>query len=199
MRKPKSENTEERILSAASRLFSEHGYKSTTLNDIAEQVGLHKTSLFHYFKSKEEILMRVMDESLRDHIPALKRIGDDPDLRPEEKLKLALKQQIVVLCTYRDHINVYLTEAKSLPLRKRERYNKTRKQYETFFEGIIRQVQEDKESNLFKGLDPRLVRLGILGMCNWIIKWYDENGGSTPEDIYKVFCSIIVGSDHKTK
>ncbi|MFH1125173.1 MAG: helix-turn-helix domain-containing protein [Pseudomonadota bacterium] len=55
---------EEKILSAASRLFSKKGYKTTSLQEIADQVGLHKTSLFHYFKGKDEILMRVMDESL---------------------------------------------------------------------------------------------------------------------------------------
>jgi hypothetical protein len=139
--------------------------------------------------------MRVMDESLRDHISGLKEILDDPNLTSEEKLRLALKRQILVTCKYKDHINVYLTEAKSLPPKKRERYNKVRKQYEAYFEKIIRQVQEDKKTDLFKTLDPRLVKLGILGMCNWLIKWYDEDGGSTPEQIYATFCSIITRSD----
>jgi len=191
MRKPKTENTEEKILSAASQLFSDRGYKATSMDEIGGQVGLHKTSLFHYFKSKEEILMRVMDESLRDHIPALKQILDDPKLTSKEKLRLALKRQILVTCKFKDHINVWLTEAKGLPLKKRERYNKTRKQYETYFEEIIRQVQKDKKTDLFKGLDPRLVKLGILGMCNWLTKWYDENGPSTPEEIYTTFYSMI--------
>ncbi len=191
MRKPKIENTEEKILTAASHLFSEKGYNNTSLEEIGEQVGLHKTSLFHYFKSKEQLLMRVMDESLKDHIPALKQILDDPALMSEEKLRLALKRQILVTCKYKDHINVWLTEAKGLPPRKRERYKTTRKQYETYFEQIIRQIQQDKKTDLFKGLDPSLVKLGILGMCNWLTKWYNENGPSTPEEIYATFYSMI--------
>ncbi|MCJ7596582.1 MAG: TetR/AcrR family transcriptional regulator [Desulfobacterales bacterium] len=194
----KTENMEEKILSVASRLFSEKGYKTTSLHEIADQVGLHKTSLFHYFKGKDEILMRVMDESLRDHTPALKQILDDPNLTPEEKFRLALKRQVLATCTYKDHINVYLTEAKSLPPRKRERYHRTRKQHEAYFEEIIRQVQKDGKTGLFKGLDPRIVKLGILGMCNWIIVWYKEQGPATPDEIYDAFCSIITGSlfDH---
>lgn len=201
LKKPKTENMGKKILSAASLLFSEKGYKATSLHEIADQVGLHKTSLFHYFRTKEEILMRVMDESLRDHIPELRRILDDSNLTPEEKFQLALKRQILVTCKYKDYINVYLTEAKNLSARNRKRYNRTRKQYETYFEEIIKQVQNDKKSDLFKGLDPGIVKLGTLGMCNWIIKWYDENGRSTPNDIYETFYSIITRkpSDNSNK
>jgi hypothetical protein len=135
--------------------------------------------------------MRVMDESLRDHIPVLKRLLDDATLTPEEKFRLALKRQILVTCKYRDHINVYLTEAKSLSQKKRERYKRQRKQYETYFEEIIMQVQKDKKTDLFKGLNPKIVKLGVLGMCNWLIKWYDENGGSTPLEIYETLYSLL--------
>ena len=90
-----------------------------------------------------------------------------------------------------DHINVYLTEGKSLPSKRRQRYHRTRKEYEAYFEEIIRQVQKDGKSGLFKGLDPRIVKLGILGMCNWIIVWYKEEGPSTPDEIYDAFRAII--------
>lgn len=188
---PKTEDMEEKILNAASRLFSENGYKTTSLHEIADQVGLHKTSLFHYFRNKEEILMRVMDESLRDHIPVLKQILKDSSLEPEEKFWLALKRQVLVTCKYKNHINVYLSEMKSLSPEKRKRYTRTRKQHETLFEEIIKQVQKDKKTNLFKGVNSSIVKLGILGMCNWIIKWYDESGRSTPDEIYEGFHSII--------
>jgi len=191
VKKLKTENMEEKILSAASQLFSQKGYNPTSLNEIAAQVGLHKTTLFHYFKSKEELLMRVMDESLRDHIPVLKRLLDDANLTPEEKFRLALKRQILVTCKYKEHINVYLTEAKSLSQKKRERYKRQRKQYETYFEEIIRQIQREKKTHLFKGLNPKIVKLGILGMCNWLIKWYDESGGSTPQEIYETLYSLL--------
>ncbi len=185
---------EGKILTAASKLFSERGYKTTSLDEIGQQVGLHKTSLFHYFKGKEEILTRVMDQSLRHHTPALKQILDNPNLTSEGKLRLALKTQILVTCKYKDHINVWLTEAKGLPAKKRERYKKIRKQYESYFEEIIKRIQRDKKADLFPGLNPRLVKLGILGMCNWLLKWYDGSGRSTPEEIYATFYSMITRS-----
>ena len=66
--------------------------------------------------------------------------------------------------------------------------------YESFFEKIIREIQEDDKSDLFRGLDSKIVKLGILGMCNWIIKWYDEGGSSSPKEIYETFYSMMTGS-----
>jgi AcrR family transcriptional regulator len=187
----------EEILSAASRLFSEKGYKATSLKEIADQVGLHKTSLFHYFRNKEEILTGVMDQSLRDHISTLRNVLHDPHLSGEEKFNLALENQVSVTCRYKDHINVYLSEMKSLSPENRKKYNKTRKEYETYFEKIIEAVQADRESDLLEGLDPKIVKLGILGMCNWIIKWYHANGALTPQEIFQIFHSIIARGSPK--
>ncbi len=135
--------------------------------------------------------MGVMDESLSGHMNILNEVANNPNLSGEEKLKIALEKQVSVTCKYKDHINVYLSEIKSLSPENRAKYNRTRKQYETYFEQIITEVQADKKSDLLKGLDPKIVKLGILGMCNWTIKWYHEGGALTPKEIYQIFYGII--------
>lgn len=184
----------EEIVDAAGILFSTKGYKATTMKDIADEVSLHKTSLFHYFKNKEEILMRVMDKSLNEHLNILNEIVNNPELSPIEKLKIGMEKQVLVTCRYKHHINVYLNEARSLSPENRRKYNLKRKQYERYFEQIIKEVQKDKDSQLFKGLDARIVKLGILGMCNWIIKWYSEKGPASPAEIFQTFYTIVTKS-----
>ena len=49
----------QRILDAALELLSEHGYEGMSLQRVADRVGLHKSSLFHHFKSKEELANEV--------------------------------------------------------------------------------------------------------------------------------------------
>ena len=188
---------QDEIISVASRLFSQKGYSATSLMEIADNVGLHKTSLFHYFRNKEEILMAVMDKSLKDHMNILNEIVNDPDLSGMEKLRLALEKQVFVTCKYKDHINVYLSEIKSLSTENRKKYNKKRKQYEMYFEKIIKEAQAEENSQLFKGLSSKVVNLGILGMCNWIIKWYHENGDLSPREIYQTFYGIITNTSLK--
>lgn len=135
--------------------------------------------------------MEVMDKSLKDHMNILNEIVNNPDMSGEEKFKEALEKQVLVTCKYKDHINVYLTEVRSLSPANQKKCIKKRKQYELYFEQIIKEVQADGESDLFKGLDSTIVKLGILGMCNWIITWYYEDDRLTPEKIYEILYLLI--------
>ena len=181
----------EEIIQVASLLFSLKGYNATSLQDIAEEVGLHKTSLFHYFKNKEEILTEVMEISFKKYTEILDDAIKSRDVSSEEKFKLALEEQVAVICKYKHYINVSLNEIKSLSPENRGKYTRTRNEYGKHFEKIIKEVQADEESNLFKGLDSNIITLGILGMCNWIIKWYREDGPLTPKEIYDIFFKMI--------
>ena len=179
------------VIEIASRLFSLKGYTATSLQDLADEVGLHKTSLFHYFKNKEEILMEVMNISFREYTEILDDSFKDAHLSAEEKFRVALEEQVSVICKYKHYINVALNEIKSLSPENRGKYTRTRNDYGQHFENIIKEVQADPESNLFKGLDPKIVNLGILGMCNWLIKWYRKDGPLNPKEISDIFFKML--------
>jgi len=185
------------IIAVASALFSMKGYSATSLKEIADEVGLHKTSLFHYFKNKEEILMEVMDKGLREYVNILDESPIDPNLEIEEKLRVALEKQVSVVCKYKDYINVGLNEIKSLSPENSEKYNTKRKQYGRRFEKIIQEIQGDNGSPLFKNLNFKIVNLGILGMCNWIINWYKEDGPLGPKEISEIFFGILTQKTDK--
>jgi AcrR family transcriptional regulator len=59
MSAPGHEAPRQRILDAALELLAEHGYEGMSLQQVADRVGLHKSSLFHHFKSKEELAAEV--------------------------------------------------------------------------------------------------------------------------------------------
>ena len=54
----------EKIINAAYNVFTNKGYHKTTMDDIANEVGVSKASLYSYFKSKEEILQTVTNNTL---------------------------------------------------------------------------------------------------------------------------------------
>ena len=66
---------EEEILAAAARIFREKGYHGASVRDIAESVGLLKGSLYHYIRSKEELLARLFEGALEDTVDDLERIA----------------------------------------------------------------------------------------------------------------------------
>lgn len=89
------EKTVNLILSTAFRLFMEQGYEHTSIQDIIDQLGgLSKGAIYHHFKSKEDILMAVMDRMTEESNQMLAKIRDRSDLTGREKLRTIFKESI---------------------------------------------------------------------------------------------------------
>ena len=85
--------TRHEILLAAAQIFQEKGYHATSMQDIAEAVDLQKGSLYHHVKSKQEILLALLDEALDMIIKKLLEILAT-DLTPDQKLRLAMNSYL---------------------------------------------------------------------------------------------------------
>jgi len=189
-KKSKTGNQYEKIVAIASQLMSEKGYKGASLQQIADHVGIHKSTLFHYFKNKEELLLVVLRISIQEVTKNLNLILEDDRLSPEEKLKHAISNHLELLVKYKDNVNVYHSEIRFLSDEKRKEYIETRKYYAACFEQIVNEIK-DGDSGLFEGLDSKVITFGILGMCNWAIKWLSDSGRLTSVQVADVFYKMI--------
>ena|SRR4030067_11926 len=181
-------NKYEKILLEAAHLINQNGFKETSFQEIADKVGLHKTSLFHYFENKEELLLRILEKSTDLVSKNLGKIVTDNELEPEEKLKKAIYNHLMLMTKFMDDINIYLNELRSLSKKNRVIYIKKRKKYENDFEKIIAEM---KTKGYFKRLDAKIVTFGILGMLNWVGKWYKNDGALTIEEVSNIFYRIL--------
>ena len=86
------DNKYEKILLTSAKLFSRRGANGTSFPMIADKVGLGKSTLFHYFKNKEELVLRVLEKSVNEVNNDLEAIiaNANTELTPERKLKKAI-------------------------------------------------------------------------------------------------------------
>ena len=187
----KNSNQRERIIKVASRLMSQKGYKGASLQEISDVVGIHKTTIFHYFKNKEELLLSVLRIAIADVTRQLEQIIEDEKLSPEEKLRQAIFIHLDSMVKHLDNVNVYHSEIRFLSNKNRRKYLDTRKYYASRFEQIIKEIK-DSDDRYFNGLDTKIVNFGILGMCNWVAKWFKKSGPFRITDIADIFYKLII-------
>jgi len=105
---------EDEILAAAARIFREKGYHGTSVRDIAEAVGLLKGSLYHYIRSKDELLARLFEGLLEDTVRELGSIVAR-DASPEARLRDMVRAYADAVMAHHDAVGLYLREWRSLP------------------------------------------------------------------------------------
>jgi len=187
----KTQHKYEKVLRIGSHLMNLEGFRGTSLQEIADKVGIHKSTFFHYFKNKEELLLSVLNIAVDEPLSNLKRIYDNKDFSPTEKLRLAITDHLYFAVKYYDNVNVYHSEIKHLSRKNKKKYIALRKNYASYFERIINDIKK-VENGYFNGLDSKIVSFGILGMCNWVSQWFKKKGPLKIEDISNAFFRMII-------
>lgn len=129
----------ESIIDIASKIFQKYGFKKTTIDDIAEAAHKGKSSLYYYFKSKEEIFKAVIEKEAKSIKSILTKIVNDPKLEPEEKFR---KYVTVRMNQFQERINYY--EALNNDYLSHYHFiNKIREQHDKEEEKLITQILEE--------------------------------------------------------
>jgi AcrR family transcriptional regulator len=90
-------STEEKIKLAASKVFLKKGYSATRTRDIAEEAGINLALLNYYFRSKEKLFQKVMQEKMQQFFGVLLQIVNDPSTQLETKIEQIVSNYIDVL------------------------------------------------------------------------------------------------------
>ncbi len=175
------------IVRAAATAFGEVGYRTATLDTIAERAGLSKVTLYRYVSSKEELLSLVVERIIDRFQQGLRRII--AERRPaDDTLRRIVHYQVTLLAEHLPFLTVFFSEESGLPAPMAARATRAKRDYD---EAIARVVREGVEAGLLRDLPPRLVVFGLLGMCNWLHKWYRPDGKRSAAEIADVFVALL--------
>lgn len=180
--------TRKEILRAAAQIFQEKGYHASSMQDIAEAVELKKGSLYHHVKSKQEILLALLDEALEMIIDRLDQINSQ-DLSPDLKLRQAMRSYLTFLADNRSIASVLLLEYRSLEPELKKLHIPRRDQVDRIWQEII---TEGISLGVFQTAQPALITKALVGVLNWTITWYREDGALSPTEIADHFSDMFL-------
>ncbi len=156
------------ILKTAAKLFREHGYERTSVRQIAEALGMTSGSIFYHFATKEELLVTVMEEGVRDILRGVQSGLAGESCLPERMLAMVRCHLTALLGPKLDAMTVMLYEWRSLSQPARARVLTSRDAYEELWMAPI-----DEAAALgLVDVDTGLVRHTVLGALNWTGQWY---------------------------
>jgi TetR/AcrR family transcriptional regulator, cholesterol catabolism regulator len=176
------------ILKRATEVFERQGVNRTSIEDIAKAVGVKREAIYYYFRSRGEILLKIILPQSTAMTAALQEIFDS-DLSDAEKLRAAI----------RNHLDGFNPNYLEMTVALREEHfmdddpklKELRRSWSDYSQLWTRLIAEGQGRGAFKGaLDPKMVAFGILGMCNWLSRWYDPSKDVTVEQIIETFFTM---------
>lgn len=178
----------EEVLDTAADLFWARGYGGTALSEVAGALGMQKASLYHYVRTKESLLYELSIGSMHHILDAATSVSATA---PLEHLRQLIERHVEALLAEQTRHATALTELRSLSPRERQHVTELRDRYDRIVEEAIRSVQSNE--GLWPGVEPKLLRLALLGMLNWTVFWHAPGGGSSPRELAAAFYAIFVG------
>ncbi|HXD33858.1 MAG TPA: TetR/AcrR family transcriptional regulator [Pyrinomonadaceae bacterium] len=162
------------ILRNAARIFAEKSYHSTSMRDISRATGVSLAGLYHYCKSKEELLFLIQDNCFGRVIERLEtRLADVAD--PVDKLRIFIDNHLAFFAANMAEMKVLSHEADSLAGDLHLRVSDRKESYTRVAREILTEVQQSRPSPN-RPIDLTVATYALFGMMNWIYNWYNPNG-----------------------
>ncbi|MDF1499158.1 MAG: TetR/AcrR family transcriptional regulator [Anaerolineales bacterium] len=177
------------IIQAAAQIFRQKGYHGTSMQDIADAVGLKKASLYHHVSGKQDILLSILDQALDLLIQDMQTVLNQ-SLPAEEKIRQAMQVYVRRLTEDPDLSAVLLMEHRSLEDDLQEDHIARRDRFEALWRAII---DEGSRAGSFRQMNSSLATFAVLGVLNWMITWYRPNGRLRAEKIADQFADLVLG------
>jgi TetR/AcrR family transcriptional regulator, cholesterol catabolism regulator len=171
------------IIEGCATLFDKVGYHNTSMQMLADEVGLSKPTLYHYFPSKIAILYAIHDTHIMSLLRSLESLrGKDPAV----VLQLACVDILRQIATHPGYVRAFMDNYQDLEGEMKDSIRAARRAY---FNGIRDVIIEGAESGQFRKTDPVLTAYAFLGMGNWAYKWYPPMAAKRPpEDVAAALC-----------
>lgn len=181
------------VLDAAIELFAEKGYDGASLLDIADAVGLLKGSLYYYARSKEELLLAIVEDVFDEGTSAAEAVRASSGT-PPERLRASLVRAATYMLTHRQQAAVYFRDAKALSEERRAELAPRRTAWVRSLTDLLCTGQ--KSGHFRDDVDPRVAVVPLIGAINWLAIQADDDtpARSSRAKFVEAYCEQLLRS-----
>ncbi len=176
------------IYRTAAQVILRKGYDATSVNDIAEALGITKAGLYHYISGKKDLLFDIMsfglDELDQEVARPAEAIAD-----AEARLRFMIVSHARMVTRGQGAITILVDEITALtPVQSRKITRRKREYFDCLRATLDRLKQEGK----LRDVSTTTAAFSILGMINWLSRWFHHAGKLTEKQVAEEIMKIAL-------
>lgn len=167
------------IYRTAAQIILRKGYDATSVNDIANALGMTKAGLYHYINGKKELLFDIMNfglDELEEEVVIPARAIVDAGAR----LRFMITSHSQLVTRGQGSITILVDEITALTPAQNRKITQRKREYFDSLRGVLSQL---KAEGKLQDVDPTTAAFSLLGMINWLSRWFSQDGRLTPEQV----------------
>ena len=176
------------ILEKSAEMFAEHGYHKASIDQLAEACGMSKSLVYHYFKSKHELLFQCMKEHVTElHDEALRCAS--LDIAPVERVTALLKNFMKFYENAGPRHRILVNDLMHLKGEQRREIVDIQNTIVQILNDMLTETTSKSDISAEKGT---VLSLLLLSMINWTYTWYDPKGAIGPDALGQLVSDIFM-------
>ena len=176
------------VYRTAAQIILRKGYDATSINDIANALGMTKAGLYHYINGKKELLFDIMnfglDQLEEEVVNPAHSIAD-----PAARLRFIITSHARLVTRGDGAITVLVDEITALtPVQ----YRKITRRKRAHFDRLRAVLDTLKAEGMLQDVDTTVATFSLLGMINWLSRWFRQDGALTEEQVAEEIAKIAL-------
>ena len=182
------------IYYVAAKIFCDKGYDATSMSDIADAVGITKAGIYHYVKSKQDLLFAIMNFGM-DRLEIQVITPARAVIDAEQRLRAILRNHALLIIEGSrpegySPLTVLNDEMAGLTPAHRRKVQLRKRAYLNLLRDTLRQL---KDEGKLKDVDATVAAFSLFGMLLWLSRWYKPDGRLTGEEVANEIEKIALG------
>jgi AcrR family transcriptional regulator len=182
--------SEERVFRAASEIFWRKGFTATTMQDIADKLGVLKGSLYYYIDTKEDLLWWIVEDVHAEWSTILEE-SHALEAEPIERIRVFIVRHITWYLTNLKQVSVFFHDWRDLTGARYRQVRERRRAYEQVIRDLFAQAQA--AGDISPDLDLAYAARYVLAAVNAVPNWYRPSGSDSIENIAEAYADMTVG------